>query len=429
MRISSYTLYSPIEYAIEYGDIRRYFMPRTRKDNTACPDVTVVTNDRRLRLSISKLLYEDRKQRYISLLLDDNPNNRLAATLRQVELQGEINNGTFDPTLAKYQVWKEQSGKGTYRSDGGITLGELWEYWSRYQQPLLAPSTYNQKFLMTYKNAISAIGRDKLVCPSTAKYALEWLIANRNKHDNVILLGHLERATNQLISEGRIKSTNPFTGMSKKLFSSRNKIIDNRPVEEVLQSMNGRVGYTASERDEILNVFKEAFPHYWLFTYFRFYTGCRFEESIGIEWQDITEDCSKIVFRRTYSEVGKSVKVTKMGRARRFNCPPKLQLLLQDHRKKNCQSPNAPIFLSQSGTRVALGYYKKIWNKTIDSLHDDGLIEVKLSPRHTRHTLSNLAEAQGIDVDDITKQMGHSPKVRDKHYKNRIQSSEVMLVD
>jgi integrase len=392
-------------------------------------DVTIGVNGGRLRLTISRHLYQDAKQRYIALRIDDTPDNRLSAQLRLVELQREINAGTFDPTLVKYQDWQAQDNARKYRGEKGISLGELWDYWCDYQQPLIAASTYNQKYKMTYARSIAAIGKDRLVCPATAKYTRDWLIKYRNKQDNICLLSCLERAADRLINDGKLKINNPFLEMSKRLATTKNTKIDNRDIDEIITASEQRNYFTIAERDAVLDVFLDAFPHYWLFTYFRFYTGCRFEESIGIEWQDISEDCKTIIFRRAYSESGKTIKVTKVGLSRRFNCPPKLTELLLEHRTANYRSGSQAVFTNHSNKYIALAYYRRLWNRVVDHLIEEGKIGIKLSPKHTRHTLTNLAEQAGHDERDIARQMGHSPTTRNKHYRDRSMNDGVLVVD
>lgn len=389
-------------------------------------DITVGVNGGRLRLVLSRHLYQDAKQRFIALRVDDTLDNRLSAQLRLVELQREINAGTFDPTLIKYLEWQGQDKVSKYRGESGISLGELWEYWCEYQQPLVAASTYNQKYRMTYRKSIEAIGSDRLVCAATARYIKDWLIKHRNRQDNVSLLSHLERAADRLINDGRLQINNPFLGMAKRVATTRNTKIDDREIDEIISDISQRNYFTATERDAILDAFLEAFPHYWLYTYFRFYTGCRIEESIGIEWRDITEDCKTIIFRRAYSETGKIVKVTKMGLARRFNCSCQLTDLLIEHRAKTYRTDTQMVFVNHSGNRILLSYYRKPWERVINHLYDEGAIAVKLSPKHTRHTLTNLAEQAGFDERDIARQMGHSIATRNKHYRDRSVDDNVL---
>jgi integrase len=393
-----------------------------------CPDVSIGLNHGvNLRLVISGRLYQDNKKRFIPLRLTNDAGNRLIAQQRQLQVQAEINADTFDSTLVKYLEWQREDKAKKYSSDGSLSLGKLWCNWCEYKKPVLAPSTYKQKFTGTYHRSLVEIGLDRAITPNTAMYVRQWLIDNRNKSDNINLLTQLEQATAKAINDGTHHGSNPWLGMSKALASTRNNIIDDRPISEIVGEFENRIYFTAMERNRILDVIGEAYPHYFLFTYFRFWTGCRFEESTGIEWRDLTDDCSVIVFRRTYSQIAKTTKTTKMGQFRRFNCPDHLIELLKIHKLNTYDgNPDTPVFTNQGysgnghtvGDRkhVSIDWYKHIWSKTIDRLYATGEIEVKLSPRHTRHTFSNLAELAGVDGNVITQQMGHTPTVRSKHY-------------
>ena len=398
-----------------------------KKSLVTCPDVSVGLNNGNLRLLITGRLYEDKKQRFIALRSKDNDENRLAAQMRQIEIQTEINSGAYDPTLNKYRIW-HQDKKPKYLK-ASMTIEQLWDYWCIYMKPSLAPSTYNQKFEGTYSRAITGVGAERIVAPGTAWHTRRWLLANLNHQDSYNLLAHLEHATAHAINDGRIQGNNPWLGMAKALRSKRENRIDKRNVHEAISALSQRNYYTASERDAILDIFAEAFPHYWLFTYFRFWTGCRFEESIGIEWQDITDDCSSILFRRSYSETGGCIKTTKMGKARRFNCPPHLQGLLLEHRKQSFTSDTQIVFTNSYGTRVTIAAYKKPWNRIVKHLYEEGILGVCLSLKYTRHTLSNLAREAGVDERSVTQQMGHTARVRDEHYLDRSRAnSEIMAI-
>lgn len=400
-------------------------MSKTKNELETCPDVKIGLNHgTNLRLVISGKLFEDKKQRYIPLRITDSPSNRLLAQQRQIEIQKELNDGTFDPTLTKYLQWFDRS---LYRSNGVITLRDLWRDWCEYRKPLVAASTYKQKFCGTWLNSLKALDDTLPVTTTTANYAREWLIANRNKADNIWLLSELEKATNRLINNGTLTSGNPFLGMSKQLSTARNVVIDDRPIDAILGEMESRIYYFAKERDAILDAFLNAYPHYYPFTFFRFHTGCRFEESTGIQWGDITEDCNTIVFRRTYSEVAQVMKVTKMGGARRFNCSNILINMLLAHRERNyAGNDNAIVFPNMGGrgghlerSYISLKYYKKCWGKIIHHLYAEGIIGVELSPKHTRHTFVNLAHEKAVDTRVLTEQVGHSTKTQLKHYRDK----------
>lgn len=400
--------------------------------HNVCPDVTIGTNHgSRLKLLISSRLYEDRRQRTISLRMADTPQNRIQAAQRQLELQQAINDGTFDPTLTKYQEWFSAK-PARYRNDGVITLGVMWKNWCEYRKPLVAASTFIQKFQGTFTNSLTTVGSDLPINPDTATAVRSWLIDNRNKSDNVWLLSELEKAVDKLINDQVLSSGNPFYGMSKALGSTRNNIIDDRKVDDVIESLNKRIYFLPAERDEILRCFAVAYPHYWLFTYFRFFTGCRFEESTGIKWGDIKADCTAIVFRRTYSATARIEKVCKMGNARRFNCSPQLTDLLMQHRQGTYTNDDALVFtklgrsghgreVGQSDKHVSLAYYKRMWGNIIEDLYADGKIAVRLSPKHTRHTLSNLADLAGIDDQTLSQQMGHTVRVMQSHYRDKVE--------
>lgn len=405
---------------------------------TTTPDVSVnVNNGSNLRLRITGRLWDDGKPRYIALRLTDTPANRLTANQRQLQLQQAINDNTFDNTLSTYIEWGKPKVVKYSSNISHASLYSLWDTWCEYRKPLVAASTYKQKFQGTFMNSLKAIG-DLPITPATATYTRQWLIDNRNKDDNVWLLSELEKGCDKLINDRILSGGNPFLGMSKALNTTRNKVIDNRTVDEIISDLSQRTHYLSAERDAILNKFAEAYPHYWLFTYFRFFTGCRFEESTGIQWGDITADCKIIVFRRTYSDVAREVKATKTGKIRRFNCNPQLTDLLLSHRCATYHGDDTAIVFTNQGrtgngrqvsanSYITLAYYKRLWNRINTDLLAQGIIEVALSPKYSRHTLSNLAGQAGIDPKILAKQMGHSESVMARFYLDKSVGGDTVI--
>jgi integrase len=401
------------------------------------PDVTIGVDKGNLRLRITGRLWENNKPRFIALKIHDSPQNRLAATQKQLQLQQAINDGSFDPTLGSYVDWGKPTTAKYCSNLEQVSLFALWDMWCEYRQPLVAVSTYKQKFRGSFLNSLRAIGCLPIT-PATATYTRQWLIDNRNKSDNVWLLSELEKGCERLINDRILIGGNPFLGMSKALNTARNKVLDNRTVDQIVGDLSRRSHYLPSERDAILSKFAEAYPHYWLFTYFRFFTGCRYEESTGIQWGDITSDCKVIVFRRTYSDVAKETKVTKTGKMRRFNCNDQLTQLLLAHRFATYHGDDSAIVFTNRGntgngkyksapTYITLAYYKRLWNRITTDLLAQGIIEVALSPKYTRHTLSNLASQAGIDPAILAKQMGHSESVMNAFYRDKSVGSDACI--
>lgn len=409
----------------------------TTKKQSTTPDVGVGVDRGQLRIRITGRLWDDNKARYITLGLPDTTTNRLIANGYQIKLQQAINDNTLDPTLSTYIEWSKPKVVKYSSNLSHASLYSLWDMWCEYRQPLVAASTFKQKFRGSFMNSLKLIG-DLPVTPATATYARQWLIDNRNKSDNVWLLSELEKGCEKLINDRILSGGNPFLGMSKALNTARNKVVDTRTVDEIINDLSQRTHYLPSERDAILNKFAEAYPHYWLFTYFRFFTGCRFEESTGIQWSDITSDCKVIVFRRTYSNVARESKVTKTGKIRRFNCNPQLTELLLAHRFATYHDDDtAIVFTNQgrtgngketsSGSYITLAYYKRLWNRINNDLLATGIIQVALSPKYSRHTLSNLASQSGIDPKILAKQLGHSTSVMNAFYRDKSIGGEVVI--
>lgn len=389
-----------------------------------CPDVRVSVNGTAYRLVISSRLYEDKRQRFVGLGIRCSDNNALLdAHTRQIQLQTEINNFEYDPTLQKYKDWKKV--KIRYSGEK-LTLGKLWDNYCDYKKPLLAESTYKQKYRRTFLYAIIDIGQQLPVTHDTAIYCRNWLLENRSKADTIYLLYELEKAVEMAIKTGKHIDRNSFFGLGEQVKKLKNREIDTRTTAEVLASINGKKAYTAIERDKILDYFLENSPKFYLFTYFRFFTGCRFGEAIELRWSDFTEDFSTVLFRRSYSEISKKVQTTKTGKERKFNLSAAVSEKMAEAWEGAVSSEDELVFTNTEGGRISNWQYRRYWKNAITALHKAGEISCKLSLNHTRHTLISIAR-QSNSAEAVAAQLGHNVSTQNEHYLDNSNERESVL--
>jgi integrase len=99
-----------------------------------------------------------------------------------------------------------------------------------------------------------------------------------------------------------------------------------------------RMPFSKEERDAIINAFKNntysskfaPTPHSYYAPYiqFLFYTGCRPEEAIALQWKHISAGCQRIQFKEAVPSDNGIRGQTKTGKTRTFPCNPKLQEFL-----------------------------------------------------------------------------------------------------
>ncbi len=168
--------------------------------------------------------------------------------------------------------------------------------------------------------------------------------------------------------------------------------------------------FTEEERDQILAWFVEERPQFHAFVFFRFWTGTRPSEAIGLRWRDIDLPSRRVRIRRSrvYGADGQ----TKTGRSKRdVLLPGKLERLLRAHRPRR-PAPDDFVFTTPSGAPItAVNFYRREWLPALESLG------IRARPFYnTRHTyITTLLEA-GAKPLFICRQAGTSLAMIEKHY-------------
>lgn len=240
-----------------------------------------------------------------------------------------------------------------------------------------------------------------------AQKMLDWASQTLTPDTCRRLMTQLNACLNWAIESKRVKLTrSPFDGMAGKA----KKLIKKSEDEET--DINP---FTQSERDAIIEAFKtrSQHRHYYHYVAFCFYVGCRPSEAIGLTWNDISDDLSKITFRNAIvAAVGGREKCNglKTQSKRVFPCNHKVQNLLREIQSTR-QSANGLVLTSAKGKVFSTSYFRKVWVKVLDDLG----IEYR-KPYQTRHTFITLCLDQGRDAKDIAKWVGNSAEIIYKNY-------------
>lgn len=395
-----------------------------------CRAVTIVRNGDYYRLQISGKIFSDRRRRYIPLAANCDSEGLRYAQAKQIELQDSIDRHELDPSLQAYKSWKLIAGTNLQPYTVGqcdrLTLSKLWNDWCEYKKPLVSASTTKIKLRGTYQNALIKFGINQYVDNSLAIKLRNYLINNINLQDTQNLLRELDNACKRLLNIGDSNLThNPFLDMSKTIKYSRainSKKIEQRSADLIIDDELGSISFSDKDKLTIINYFKDYVPHYYHFVYFRFYTGMRLGESIELRWKDISSDFSKIVISRAFDESTKTIKNTKTGKTRIFNCPDYLiEFLYEYYLSKNeiDRARSQLVFTSKNKIRINQRSFRKTWNKTLSKLIEIKLISKKLAPKNTRHTFVTAARSAGYSSEEVARQVGHSTKIEDLNYLDR----------
>ena len=175
--------------------------------------------------------------------------------------------------------------------------------------------------------------------------------------------------------------------------------------------------FTQEEIRSIVEMFKadRYYRHYANFVEFRFGSGCRTGEIVGLCWKHISEDCSTIWIGE--SLVKGERKATKTNRARHITLTPKLQAMLQEL-KQVSHDPEDLVFKGPKGSHIDVhNFAKRGWKKILAKLGID-----YRRPYNTRHTLISHALDQGMNPVEVAQLTGHDVQTLYKNYAGSVNS-------
>ncbi|MBH8576953.1 tyrosine-type recombinase/integrase [Nostocaceae cyanobacterium CENA369] len=351
----------------------------------------------KLRLRLPRTI-ADVNARYISTGLDDTPDNRRKVQLKAWELEEDIQKGTLDQTLTRYKF--QQQPVISTKPKTVPNLRELWLAYCEYRRPIVATTTFVQKYLGYYTNHINRLPSYN---PNDAAYIRHYLITTYTNDTVKRLLIQLNACCKWSVSAGLIDD-NPFVGMA-------NELKQQWSVENIDP-------FNRDERDAIIEAYRKhpKYKHYYNFIRFLFITGCRPGEACALRWCNVSDEF--ILFCESYSVRYKLVKDTKTHKPRRFPCNTMLRELLQSL-KKNENEPDSLVFtthyhgqtINNDTIPTALG-----WKLIVNGLVTEGKVQRYRPPYNCRHTFITLALNAGLTVSQVAKLVGNTPAVILKHY-------------
>ena len=215
-------------------------------------------------------------------------------------------------------------------------------------------------------------------------------------------LSIVRRILNLAIKDGLL-THNPANGIGR-LISRVARSED----EEVPQVSS----WTQSEVLTLLQVAENREPRFAPLLRFLLSTGARRSEALGLEWQDVNFDQSRVTIRRALTK-GIAV-TTKSGKARTISMPAGLTSALFDllaDRRKECLNrgwPEVPaqVFCSESGTPLDENNVGRTWRRLMRFAQKKGVRPLRL--HDCRHTYATLALEAGRSIRFVAEQLGHA---------------------
>lgn len=354
----------------------------------------------------------------LGLGLPDTQTNRRVAEARARRIEDDMRlqlahgGNYFDPSLAKYKpamVLSVADPDIKPTSTPTPKLKELWERYVDYKSPNASPKTING----TYQPVTSYLEK----CPTngledTLKFRMELLQVTTQSQVRRALM-QLSACCTWAVRHGLIE-TNPFEGMYKELEPTK-------PAPPM--------AFTIQERNQIIAAFEAHqgkgmnYRHYTSFVKFLFWTGCRPCEAIGLRWESVTPDCSRIHFHESIVEVSGRLarrEETKTGVKRWFSCTPKLQALLQSLRPDKPELDTL-VFPSPKGKAISESNFSdRAWKTILTCLGLQEKDGIKMTPYNCRDTFITLQAIQGNSSTTIARWVGNSSKVIEERYLDRM---------
>lgn len=284
------------------------------------------------------------------------------------------------------------------RSITPARLRQLWQAYTQFQASQLAYSTIHRDYRKV--DRLLGVLPDYL---TTAVEIRDWLLQRYAAETTRRYLMQLSACCKWAIASDIIDK-NPFEGLPQQF---RRRVND-----------TAWVGFTAEERDCIIQRFTEAQPFYCPWVKFLFWTGCRPEEAAALQWRHITHDCSQIHFREATPIDTKRRQATKTWKSRQFPANDRLKRFLVSLRPLS-PAPADLLFTGASGKMFEYhNFQTRQWRPVINELVAEGRVSLYLPQSHCRHTFITLA-LDHLPVKDIAYLVGNSPDVIYRHYASR----------
>jgi integrase len=353
--------------------------------------IAICTRSQRLWLQFPRH-WNNGQQEYQTLKLPDTKDNRAYAAEIVRQMEWDYPRGQFDRSLKKYFPSAEPE------QAKDLTLLELWAKYCQYKA--------TDRKAATIHYLVNGIGSHIRSCPhQQIDLSLEiraWLLARTSPGMARKVIQSLATAIRWGIKHGLIPNrSNPFDGMAEDI-----RIDPAQPIPNA---------FTTDEAVSVLAAFERSHYYAWYAPLVRFWllSGCRPSEGIGLEWVQISKDCSEIRFDRSIIHIGGSPiynQKSKTNRVRTFRCQSELQQLLIDrsqHRKDR-----SLVFPSPAGLPIDYkNFSMRAWDKVVNPILDRAS-----TPYACRDTFITNQIARGIPIALIAKWVDNSTKMIEKHY-------------
>jgi integrase len=360
------------------------------------------------------------KKYAISLGLPDTPHAREIAQKLCDRLLEDVQTFQFDETLKCYynefSTIVQRAYKPEKQEKWLTRIDDVWDAYEKFKKNQVEQTTID----IYYANARSHIARSPYKSLSEAVEIRDYLLGITTPGNAKKMLSAFSTACNCACISGLIEQ-NPFSKLAKTICVKRKKREDD---------------IDPFEREEvkvILEAFKRhsRYHHYYNFVRFLFNTGCRTSEAIGLKWEHIDENFTRITFCEALVQTSKGhvTKGLKSQERRAFLCNETIQEILREQKEF---AKNEYVFPGKFVKHINRNEFtQSAWkgnNKKsgiVTELAEKGLIDRYRCQYQTRHTFITLALEEGLDAKDVARLVGNTPEMIYKHYAGRKKNLEV----
>jgi len=279
------------------------------------------------------------------------------------------------------------------------TFGELAREWISLTVPATCkPATLREYQIILRKHVLPVFVK-KPVDQITRLHVKDFLLSKGNAGFAASTVGHFKNVVSGVLSravEAEIIAHNPAQRLGR-VVKPKDRKADIEPL-------------TADEVNQLLEVFRDKYPHHFPMVLCLARTGMRFGEVRGLEWGDVDFRGGFIMVRRGMSR--DKVETPKSGKGRRVDMSGQLAGVLHDLRTRRKREALAKgkgkmpdqVFLSPEGMPVQENNFRnRVWYKALAAA---GLRKTRI--HDLRHSYASLLIQNGEPLPYIRDQLGHS---------------------
>lgn len=370
-----------------------------------------------------RLRWRSNGKRYSLTIGKDSKDAIKAARIRAEEINSDITFNRFDATLSKYGKNKPTvleliipEAIPAIRAKE-ISLRNLWDKFLEDKLPHLKAKTQDE-----YRNFTRLLDKVEEKGSAISFNALE------TKHALLsITTADQTRRMLQYFSaccgwgmKHRLIAENPYKGLASDM-PKRSSITNPTPN-----------AFTPEEREATIEAFKNDtrpgmnYPHYAPIVEFWFFTGCRPSEAIGLCWENVSLDCSQVVFDgsiQTINGVQIRSEGSKNNKVRSVAVSSRVQNLLLSIRPEDF-NPKQFVFPSPTGRAINYpNFLSKIWHKVVDPIKSD------TTPYNCRDTFITMQLLNGVPSAVIANWCDTSTGMIDRAYADKLKLSQLRPKD